>query len=121
MRTPLINVQPRADCVGHMWPAIAVVPWRCWAASPNDVASGYQSQRLRGKGSMPILARHWNILPPLGLPTPPSRDWLRPCLTQPSITAVPMDVADDSEEEEEEQEEEEDEEEEEEDGGRFLD
>lgn len=70
----------------NLWPAVAVVPWLCWAAE----GEGFQSDRLRQLGCMAMLARHWNILPALGLPGPPSSDWLRPCLTRPSITSIPL-------------------------------
>ena len=87
---------------GKMWPAIAAVPWHCWAAEGD----GFQSSRVNGQlGSLAMLARHWNILLALGLPTPPSCDWLRPCLIEPSITLAPAaaddgDAADEGEEEE---------------------
>ena len=86
MRTPLVNLEPRADLKSNLWPAVAVVPWLCWAAEGD----GVQSDRLKQLGCMAMLARHWNILPALGLPTPPSCDWLRPSLTRPSITAIPL-------------------------------
>ena len=37
---------------------------------------------------MAILARHWNILPALGLPMPPSVDRLPACLTAHSVAPI---------------------------------
>ena len=37
---------------------------------------------------MAILARHWNILPALGLPMPPSVDRLPACLTTHSVAPI---------------------------------
>jgi len=68
-----------------MWPAIAVVPWLCWAAAGD----GFGSNRLISMGQqMAILARHWNILPVLGLPSAPGKDELLRVLAEPSVATI---------------------------------
>ena len=84
MRTPLVNLTPRPELKGNMWPALAAVPWQCWAAEGD----GFQCSRLWRQDKLAILARHWNILPVLGLPLPPPRERLPACLTNHSIARI---------------------------------
>ena len=76
MRTPLVNILSRPEVRGNFWPLAGVIPWHCWAplerGGNERVSDGFFPSRLRDIGKMPIFARHWNILSPLGLPTPPS-------------------------------------------------
>ena len=89
MRTPLVNLTPRPELKGNMWPALAAVPWQCWAAEGD----GFQCSRLWRQDKLAILARHWNILPVLGLPLPPPRERLPACLTNHSVARIVEEAA----------------------------
>lgn len=63
-----------------MWPAVVVVPFRCWAPKEVTVGTG---QRLRmipdhllklDQAHQPILARHWGILRYLGYSSAPLKE-----------------------------------------------
>ena len=56
-----------------------------WAAAGD----GFGSNHLISMGQqMAILARHWNILPVLGLPSAPGKDELLRVLAEPSVATI---------------------------------
>ena len=98
LRTPVVERKPDPDNCNEFWMATGVIPWRCWAhAMPG------QPHKLA------IIARHWNICRPLGLPSPPdSTEPLPSLLTTPDPelrVAVEEEEGGGREEEEEEEEE----------------
>ncbi len=61
----------------YMWPAAWAVPWLSWA---SEIKGG-----TRGRRQVAIMAKHWGILRPLGLPSPPVSYPLPPLLAKTSI------------------------------------
>ena len=76
LRCPIV-FESAAD-KGDIWPMWGVVPWDCW---PVPCPSG-------GAGLRAMVARHWGILPALGLPAPPVRQHLPQCVLSPSAPFV---------------------------------
>lgn len=76
LRTPIVGASAPVAYRGQMWPAAWAVPWLCWA-SP-----------LEGDPTkLAIIARHWGILRPLGLPSPPASQPLPLVLRVASIAS----------------------------------
>lgn len=73
-QTPAVSKRVLRRDADHMWLATGVVPWHCWAmpmpGRPSDLL---------------MLARHWGVMRPLGLPEVPLEVALRGPLVKPSV------------------------------------
>ena len=76
LRSPVVFAKSAEENRNHMWPAAWAVPWLCWG---SVISGGGRPKKLA------MLARHWGILRPLGLPSPPICLPMPPILTKASI------------------------------------
>ena len=84
LRTPMVEKEPIPAHVGDFWPATHAVPWLCWAMD----LPGHPRQ-------LAIVARHWGILRPLGLPSVSGTSYRLPgmLLTQNPALQLPAEAA----------------------------